>query len=883
MTTAEWHKIKAVLHAALEMNPAERARYLDDACAHQGIARSDIESLVESFEESGTFLDEPAPVAAAGLALEASRSCWTGRRLGAYQIVDELGEGGMGTVFRATRADGMYDKQVAIKVIRSGLSTSFFVERFRNESRILASLEHPNIARLLDGGVTEEALPYVVLEFVVGLPIDEYCEHHNLSMDDRLKLFRTVCSAVQYAHQNLVVHRDLKPANILVTEDGVPKLLDFGIAKILDPLSADIRADRTLTIMRMMTPDFASPEQVRGEPITTVSDVYSLGVILYVLLTGKRPYRLRSTAPHEISKAVCDEEPERPSAAALRIPEDTRGTQSAPRPAGTDGAPETQRLHRALSGDLDNIVLKALRKDPDRRYATVDQLSEDIRRHLEDLPVSARPDTVMYRASKFIARHKAGVAAAVGVAVALVAGMAVALREARIAHDERVRAERRFNDVRKLANTLLFEVHDSIRDLSGATDARRLILERAQEYLDSLAGDSRTDPGLLRELATAYQRLANVQGDKRDANLGNTARASQNTRKAVELRETALALDPRNQDLRRELAEGYTGLARFLSNAHDEKGARDLHKKALLILEKLSVSNPEDLRMQMALGVGYERLGSFLINDSSDDREGAREAYEKSLRIFESLLKIDPENEEYRTNVSFGHKHLGSLLAVQDRLDEALDHYRQALAIDEAQVAAHPDNLSTRYYVTYSYSDTGYILGKRGDLDAALSYYHKALAIRAAMAAADPRDRRARAGLGNTHNYIGGLLQTKGNYQTALDSFKEALSIREAMARSDPADEDARFKVAETQSLIGQLYVAMATTHVAPEKQIAFCRESRTWLGTALPVYQRWQAEGKLGGDDVEVPAQIASALERCDRLVAARPRGTTTTGALRR
>jgi serine/threonine protein kinase len=871
MTPEEWHEIKAVLHAALEMNPAERRSYLDDACARRGILRSDIESLVQSHEESETFLEEPVSV---------SFSSWKGRQLGAYQIVDEVGEGGMGTVFRATRADGMYDKQVAIKVIRSGFSTSFFVERFRNESRILASLEHPNIARLLDGGVTDDALPYVVLEFVVGLPIDEYCDRHGLSTDDRLKLFRTVCSAVQYAHQNLVVHRDLKPGNILVTEDGVPKLLDFGISKILDPSNEQSGADRTLTVLRMMTPDFASPEQVRGDPITTVSDVYSLGVILYVLLTGQRPYRVKSTAPHDIIKAVCDDEPERPSAAAVRSPERTRRTQPAPGPAAAEGAAESEGRRRALRGDLDNIVLKALRKEPERRYATVDQFSEDIRRHFENLPVSARPDTMTYRASKFIARHKAAVAAALSVAIALVAGMAVALREARIADDERIVAERRFNDVRKLANTLLFEVHDSIRNLSGATEARRLILQRAQEYLDRLAGASRTDPGLLRELATAYQRLANVQGNKLDANLGNTAKALENHRKAIELRRTALALDPGNQDLRRELAEGYTNLAPILSNAGDKKGARELQEEALLILEKLSVSNPDDLRVQLALGVGYERTGSFLVSNNND-LEGAREAYEKSLRICENLLRIDPKNDDYRTRVSFGHKHLGSLLATQnanhvvsDRLDTALDHYRQALAIDEAQVAAHPDNLSARYNITFSYSDTGYILKKRGELDAALSYYHKALAIRAAMAAADPRDTRARSGLGNTHDYIGELLMMKGNYLPALDSFKQALSIREALARSDPADQQGRFLVAESEGHIGQLYVAMAAaTRAAPKKQSILCRESRTWLGRSLPVYQRRQAEGKLGGDDVEVPSSIQKALERCDHLIAARPR----------
>ena len=300
MTPEEWRKIKEVLQEVLELEPSARATYLDDACASQDINRAEIEALVRSHEEGGAFLEGPVDVAAGDFVQDISFTSWVGRRLGPYQIINKIGEGGMGTVFRAKRVDGLYDKDVAIKIIRHGLDTSFFVERFRNESRILASLEHPNIARLLDGGITEEGLPYVVLENVVGLPIDGFCDQHNLTTDDRLKLFRTVCSAVQYAHQNLVVHRDLKPGNILVAEDGVPKLLDFGIAKILNPQNEESGADRTLTILRMMTPDFASPEQIRGDAITTASDVYSLGVILYLLsLTGKRPYRLKSSSPQE--------------------------------------------------------------------------------------------------------------------------------------------------------------------------------------------------------------------------------------------------------------------------------------------------------------------------------------------------------------------------------------------------------------------------------------------------------------------------------------------------------------------------------------------------------------------------------------------------------
>ena len=298
MTPEEWRKVKGVLEAALELDPPEREQFLDSACGGEILIRSEVESLLQAHDRDEAFLEQPIAMDATGLATGTASTNWTGRKLGPYELLEEIGEGGMGAVYRAVRVDGAYEKQVAIKLIRAGLSTDFFVARFKNERQILAGLEHPNIARLLDGGVTEDRLPYVVLEYVAGVPIDEYCARHDLSINDRLKLFRTVCSAVQYAHQNVVVHRDLKPGNILVTEEGIPKLLDFGIAKILNPEQDATGGDRTLTVMRIMTPDFASPEQVRGDPITTSSDIYSLGVVLYLLLTGRRPYRVSCSAPH---------------------------------------------------------------------------------------------------------------------------------------------------------------------------------------------------------------------------------------------------------------------------------------------------------------------------------------------------------------------------------------------------------------------------------------------------------------------------------------------------------------------------------------------------------------------------------------------------------
>jgi len=344
---------------------------------------------------------------------EAAAGAGKERHIGPYKTLRELGHGGMGTVYLAVRADEQYRKRVAIKVIKGGIDRDEVASRFRRERQILAGLDHPNIAKLLDGGTTEEGLPYLVMDYIEGDAITEYCARQAVSTAERLKLFRSVCSAVQYAHRNLVVHRDIKPGNILVTADGTPRLLDFGIAKLLNP---DLSGESATLSGQVMTPEYASPEQVSGGPITTATDVYSLGVVLYELLTGLRPYRLKSRERLEILRAIVDQEPERPSAAIDRLRE---GTGSPPPPgAATTAAPSSrnpegtaERLRRRLRGDLDNIIMMAMRKEPNRRYPSVEALSDDIQRHLEGHPVAARKGTVTYRAGKFVKRHAVGVMA----------------------------------------------------------------------------------------------------------------------------------------------------------------------------------------------------------------------------------------------------------------------------------------------------------------------------------------------------------------------------------------------------------------------------------------------------------------------------------------
>src|SRR5438874_6948402 len=519
-----WEKVQALFEQALELPETERAKFLEQKCIGDDALRREVESLLDSHASAGAFIDERSLFFSEEDFQNGDEAVPPGQLIGAYRIVREIGRGGMGAVYLAERADEQYQKQVAIKLIKRGMDTDSVLRHFRNERQILASFDHPNIARLFDGGTTDDGVPYFVMEYVEGLPINEYCSAHGLSVVDRLKLFREACAAVSYAHRHTVIHRDIKPSNILVTDEGVPKLLDFGIAKILQPDSAG-QSMLTLTGMRAMTPEYASPEQVRGELVTTASDVYSLGVVLYELLTGNSPYRLTTHSPREVEKAVTEQEPTRPSTVAKdgnsrfenRESGDSRFTKCA-RPARTDS--------RALRGDLDNILLMALRKEPARRYQSVEQFSEDIRRHLENRPVFARKDTVTYRANRFIRRNKLAVAAALLVLVSLIAGLLATTWQAHRATVQKAPAERRFEDVRQLAHSVLFDYHDAIKNLPGATRVRERLVKDALNYLDSLAREATGDPALQRELAAAYERVGDVRGEAFGASLGDRAGAT---------------------------------------------------------------------------------------------------------------------------------------------------------------------------------------------------------------------------------------------------------------------------------------------------------------------------------------------------------------------
>jgi tetratricopeptide (TPR) repeat protein len=515
-------QIENLFHELADFSLSQREHYYEQNDVAADVRR-ELERLF-SFDKgtSDSSMREAIGQAAGRVAAEIEESIGIGSRVGPYRLLDVLGRGGMGAVYRAERADGEITQQVALKLVKGGMHSPSMLVRFRKERQILAKLEHPNIGRLLDGGTTASGVPYFVMEYIRGLPITEYCAVKKLGIRERLALFSIICDAVQYAHANLIIHRDLKPSNIMVTDDGTVKLLDFGIAKVL---ADDTGAEHahTVTETHLFTPDYCSPEQIRGEPVSTATDVYALGCVLYELLTGKRPHNLSTYSTSELVAAICEREPARLSTAS---------------------PPE---LQRTLRGDLETIVGRALMKDPSQRYRLVELLRRDVDSYLAGHPIMARPQTRLYRARKFIQRHRLAVGAAALATVLLVATTVVAVYQA-------VQARERFNQLRKIARTFIFEFNDELQRVPGNTKATALLVSTASEYLDNLARSAGNDRGLLLELAQAYERLATVQGAS-NINLNQRTAALESRRRAIDLRLQA-ARDDIEENTRLVIAAG---------------------------------------------------------------------------------------------------------------------------------------------------------------------------------------------------------------------------------------------------------------------------------------------------------------------------------------
>src|SRR5262245_51746840 len=478
MSTEKWLRVNDLFHAALEVEPSHRTQFLQDRC-DDPLVLEEVKALLAAHQEAGSFIQTPVSVIQDVLQ-EQDNLIAPGERIGDYKIVKEISRGGMGAVYLASRADDAYEKYVAVKLLKPGMDTVEVLRHFRNERQILANFDHVNIARLLDGGTTQSGVPYFVMEYVEGMPVDLYCDQQRLTITQRLDLFRQICAAVSYAHRHLVIHRDIKSSNVLVTSDGIPKLLDFGIAKILH---SDPQAASTATGLHLMTPEYASPEQILGQPVTTVSDVYSLGVLLYELMAGRLPYRFESRSPIEIARVVHDTEPPLPSTTVDRIDAKVEIT-----PANVSNSRNSsiEQLKRRLRGDLDNIISMAIRKEPERRYQSVEQFSEDIRRHLAGLPVLARKDTIAYRVTKFAKRNPIAVSASAIVFLTLIAGVIATTWQAQKAKAEQTRAEyaREFGDELRYIESLLLNTYTApLHDIRPTLNTARSRLEQMEQHI----------------------------------------------------------------------------------------------------------------------------------------------------------------------------------------------------------------------------------------------------------------------------------------------------------------------------------------------------------------------------------------------------------------
>ncbi|MEO8040001.1 MAG: serine/threonine-protein kinase [Betaproteobacteria bacterium] len=813
MDAARWQQVKALFAAALDRPPAERAAFVARASGADAALGAEVTSLLAAGAEDEAFMETPAAAGIAELPEPPMPRSWIGRRVGAYEIVAAIGHGGMGEVYRAVRADDQFHKQVAIKLIRRGHDTAFIVERFKAERQILASLDHAHIARLLDGGVTDDGLPYFVMELIEGQPIDQYCAARNLTVAERLELFCTVCAAVHFAHQRLVVHRDLKPGNILVTEAGEVKLLDFGIARLVADVTegnGDLAGARTATEFRALTPEYASPEQLRNESVTTASDVYSLGVLLFELLTGGSPYRVTGTLPHDLARAILETEPERPSAVVRRRA--SAGSDATP-PVGYD----PRRLIRQLRGDLDNIVLMALRKEPQRRYQSVDQFAQDIRRHLQGLPVIARADTWTYRSGKFLQRHALGVAATLAVLLSLVAGIVVADREARTAKFERARAERHFDEVRKLANSFMFEIHDAIQNLPGSTEARQLLVKNSLTYLDSLAGETGYDSSLQRELATAFEKVGDVQGGFRAGNLGDTAGALDSYAKALAIREKLVAAQPKDADLLRETARNHSKMGDVLVRIGKPGEAVAHSRTAVGLTERLLALKPDDPKFRFMPVASQIDLGSNLAEAGQWD-EGLAHC-RKGVEVAEAIALGHPDEPHNERALALSYGRVAWILSEgKGQFTEAILFHEKSLAAIAPKVAAEPGNTDYRNISATAHLGIGHALARLGDRVRSSREFDLGLQELEALAASDTKNARSRYNAAAALSAVGGQLIESGATRRALDLLQRAAALLDALPATSQSDMRTRITMALTHARIGRVQLQMAALAGAGRK-----------------------------------------------------------------
>ncbi|MFT3954245.1 MAG: serine/threonine-protein kinase [Piscinibacter sp.] len=772
---ADWDKVRALFDAALGLDGAAREALLAQAGDEDAVI-AEVRSLLAHAAATGDdFLARPA-----ASALHADEPRRIGQRCGAWRITARIGGGGMGEVWRAERADGAFVGQAAIKLLKRGMDSDAVLARFALEQQALARLNHPHIAHLLDAGRSDDGLPFFVMELVAGRTIDQACT--GLPLERRLALFLQLADAVAHAHRHLLLHRDLKPGNVLVSDDGQVKLLDFGIAKALDPLDV---ADAELTQAgpRPFTPQFASPEQVRGESVGTATDIYSLGVLLYVMLTGTRPYGRDARTPMQAARSVLEEEPTRPSALSPGLATD----------------PQWPATRRRLQGDLDTILLKALDKRIEARYSSVEAMAADVRAHLAGRPVSARAPRAGYLAAKFVRRHRWAVTAGALALLALVGGLGSTLWQMQRAEQARLAAEQRFADVRRLANRLVFQYHDQIASLPGSTKVRAELLADAQAYLDDLLQHVGGDPALARELAETYFRLAVLQGESFSPSLERLDAAQANLDKAIALLPRYLDTPSVESAVLMNAADLWMAQSSLAVRRAKLPLARQALEQARTLAERARRRGPDDARMLSLLGTLEGRLGLLIGGSAASASFGRTDEavphLQAALAHLQALSLRDPANVEWMHELAWAH-YIGALAAnLRGEDAQAVALAERALQLRDQAARAAPDNAHLRHQTAIARLVLAVSLAHAGEHARAMPLMDEAQAIVRASVAADPSNQAAARDLRVSDFSRGRLLLLAGRdgeARTLLDQALAALppvSLAEdyyvARARSD--------------------------------------------------------------------------------------------------
>ena len=764
--SSDWEKLNRIFAGAVELPPGQQGAYLADACdGDKGLLR-EAEAILAASNRAARqdFLEADAFAAGAKiLALNSVEDVVVGRSIGNYKVIKEIGRGGMGAIYLAERED--FQHRVALKIIKRGMDTDEIVRRFEQEREVLAALNHPNIARLLDGGTTTDGLPFLVMEYVEGLPLNDFCEQYSLNIDERLGLFRKICSAVAYAHQNLIVHRDLKPSNIIVDNDGEPKLLDFGIAKLLTP---DSSGQTTETGFRLLTPEYASPEQIRGERITTTSDVYSLGVLLYELLTGRKPYQITSRNAVEIMRVVCETAPERPSSVvpvsqSWPVVETTKRHRNLTR--------SSVRKTTSLKGDLDNIILKALQKDPGQRYFSVEQFTDDIGRYLNGLPVTARRATYGYQFTKFIERNRIATVFACIALIAILSGSSIAVWQAVVASRERTRAENRLAEIRKLTGNLVSGWDKDIPENQITSLVRGRIADISSGYLEGLANETK-DLIILKELAESYLTL----GHEYAWGKVNNDKAKASFQKAQTIARELIAVDGNDLEAKDLLVRALYKYDEFFGKSDRQESLKN-HFERLALREEIYAARPADEKALEGLANAVHNCGWVLkIMGRTDE---ARPYFQRAAAL--TKQQIDMLEPVARSTAELGKvSGLYSTIAMNQTdiglLEPSIENYRRAAQIADEIYLTAPDNKTLAGQKATTQFDLGLILKKTGDFSGSND------ALRAGLDAVHKQNLRSQDGYRVVQETkilfdMAENFHELGDDSAAIRSMKEAFSV----------------------------------------------------------------------------------------------------------